>query len=109
MTTISNTSAASATSASKTTAASKTGLGSLGSTDFLKLMTTQLQQQDPFNPTDNTQMLAQMAQFTSLSQTTEMNSGVSALNEKLSVIADKLDAVLAQQAAAAPSTSTASA
>ena len=29
---------------------------------FLRLMTTQLTTQDPFNPVDNTQMIAQMAQ-----------------------------------------------
>ena len=67
-------------------------------------MTTQLQQQDPLNPTDNTQMLAQMAQFTSLSQTTEMNKGITDLNAKLGQIADKLDAVLAAQQAARTTT-----
>ncbi len=30
---------------------------------FLKLLTTQMTTQDPFNPVDNTQMVAQMAQF----------------------------------------------
>ena len=34
--------------------------------DFLRLMTAQLSQQDPFNPVDNQQMVAQMAQFSSL-------------------------------------------
>ena len=33
----------------------------LGQSDFLKLMTAQMQNQDPFNPVDNTQMVAQMA------------------------------------------------
>ena len=36
---------------------------SLGQSDFLKLMTTQLQNQDPFAPMDNTAMVEQMAQF----------------------------------------------
>lgn len=40
---------------------------------FLKLMTTQLQHQDPFAPMDNNQMVAQMAQFTSLSSMAESN------------------------------------
>ena len=48
------------------------GLGSLGSGDFLKLMTVQMQQQDPLNPVDQKEMLAQMAQFSSLAGTTEM-------------------------------------
>ena len=34
-----------------------------GQADFLKLMTAQMKNQDPFDPVDNTQMVAQMAQF----------------------------------------------
>ena len=34
--------------------------------DFLRLMTEQLQHQDPLKPMDNTQMVAQMAQFSAL-------------------------------------------
>jgi len=48
--------------------------GTMNQNDFLKLMTTQLTTQDPFNPMDNTQMVAQMAQFSSLSGITEMSS-----------------------------------
>jgi flagellar basal-body rod modification protein FlgD len=40
---------------------------------FLKLMTTQLQYQDPFAPMDNNQMVAQMAQFSSLSSMADSN------------------------------------
>lgn len=40
---------------------------------FLKLLTTQMQNQDPFNPIDNTQMVAQMAQFSSVAGIAEMN------------------------------------
>lgn len=56
---------------------------SLGQADFLKLMTAQLQNQDPFAPVDNTQMVAQMAQFSSLSGITEMNSTLKAISDKL--------------------------
>ena len=38
----------------------------LGQGDFLKLLTVQMQQQDPFEPVDNKEMLAQMAQFSAL-------------------------------------------
>lgn len=58
---------------------------SLGESDFLSLMTTQLQQQDPFNPVDNTQMIAQMAQFSSL-------SGINQMNDTLSSIASQIKA-----------------
>jgi flagellar basal-body rod modification protein FlgD len=45
----------------------------LGQADFLRLMTTQLRAQDPFDPLDQTQMVAQMAQFSSVAGITEMN------------------------------------
>ena len=71
----------------------RTGFAALGQGDFIKLMTTQLQQQDPFEPMDNKEMLAQMAQFSSL-------AGINDVNETLKQISGKLDAVLASQAAA---------
>jgi flagellar basal-body rod modification protein FlgD len=40
---------------------------------FLRLLTTQLTTQDPFNPVDNTQMVAQMAQFSQVAGIAEMN------------------------------------
>ena len=46
---------------------------SLGQTDFLRLMTTQLKEQDPFSPVDNQAMVAQMAQFSSVAGISEMN------------------------------------
>ncbi len=75
----------------------KTGFSALGQRDFIKLMTTQLQQQDPFEPLDNKEMLAQMAQFSSL-------AGINDVNQTLKTISDKLEAVLAAQAAAKTST-----
>ena len=44
--------------------------------DFLRLMTTQLTTQDPFNPVDNTQMVAQMAQFSQVAGIAEMNQSL---------------------------------
>ena len=40
---------------------------------FLQLLVTQLQNQDPTAPTDQTQMLAQLAQFSSLEQMQNLN------------------------------------
>jgi flagellar basal-body rod modification protein FlgD len=52
---------------------------------FLKLMVAQLRNQDPMNPTDSSQFLAQTAQFTSL--------------EKLSTVADQTTQALSAQMA----------
>ncbi len=67
---------------------------SLGQADFLRLLTTQLSQQDPLAPTDNQAMLAQMAQFSALAATTE--SGAT-----LEEISTKLDRLIAAQEATA--------
>src|SRR3546814_4995379 len=48
----------------------------LDQSDFLELMTAQLKNQDPFSPVDNTQMVAQMAQFSSVPGIAEMNSKI---------------------------------
>ena len=53
----------------------------LGQAEFLKLMTTQLQNQDPFKPTDNTEMIAQMAQFSTVTGITEMNESLKGLTD----------------------------
>ena len=52
------------------------GMDSLGQGDFLKLLTVQMQQQDPFDPVDNKEMLAQMAQFSSLAGVSETGTSV---------------------------------
>ena len=47
--------------------------------DFLQLLVAQMQNQDPLNPQSDTQMAAQMAQFTSLTQSSAMSSSLSML------------------------------
>jgi flagellar basal-body rod modification protein FlgD len=48
----------------------------LGKDDFLKLLVTQLQNQDPMNPTDSTAFVAQLAQFSSLEQLSNVNDNL---------------------------------
>ena len=45
----------------------------MGMEDFLKILLTQLTYQDPLKPMDNQEFVTQLAQFTSLQQTQEMN------------------------------------
>ncbi len=44
--------------------------------DFLQLLVAQMQYQDPLEPTDNTQYIAQMATFTQVEATAQMNNSV---------------------------------
>ncbi|HEX8382286.1 MAG TPA: flagellar hook capping FlgD N-terminal domain-containing protein [Sphingomonas sp.] len=67
------------------------GSQSLGQNDFLKLLTAQLKNQDPFEPVDNTQMVAQMAQFSSL-------AGISEMGTTLKSIADRLGGTTSAEA-----------
>lgn len=59
------------------------GSESMDQSDFLTLMTAQMKNQDPFEPVDNTQMVAQMAQFSSLAGISEMNTTLQAIAAKL--------------------------
>lgn len=47
--------------------------------EFLNMLMTELQNQDPTNPVDSTSMLAQQAQFESLSQMQDLNTNLSSL------------------------------
>ncbi len=77
-----------ATGASMATGKTKT---TLDQSDFLTLLTTQLKNQDPFEPMDNTQMVAQMAQFSSV-------AGISEMNKTLTGVATKLGSTTATDA-----------
>lgn len=52
---------------------------SLSLQDFLQVLMTQLTYQDPLKPMDNQQFMAQIAQFTTLEQTQQLNTSIQAL------------------------------
>lgn len=56
----------------------------LGQEDFLKLMTTQLQNQDPFAPMENAEFIAQMAQFSTVTGITDMGQTLKNMSGQLS-------------------------
>jgi flagellar basal-body rod modification protein FlgD len=60
-------------------ASSATAPKNLDKDSFLRLLTTQLQNQDPLNPTDSTEFTAQLAQFSSLEQMTNVNATLNTL------------------------------
>jgi flagellar basal-body rod modification protein FlgD len=63
----------------------------LGRDAFLQLLVLQMQHQDPMEPTDNSQMLAQLAQFSSLEQMNNLNDSF----EMLSGNVDQLNFITA--------------
>ncbi|MBS0253098.1 MAG: flagellar hook assembly protein FlgD [Proteobacteria bacterium] len=70
MTTVSGTNGTSSNQTSSTSQSQTT----LDYNDFLKLMITQLQNQDPLNPTDTNQFMSQIAEFSNVEQGINANS-----------------------------------
>ncbi|SFW37579.1 MULTISPECIES: flagellar hook assembly protein FlgD [Luteibacter] len=72
--------------ASSSTATSSSGQlqqQTLTQSDFLKLMVTQMTNQDPTKPMDSTQMVAQMAQFSQVAATQELQQSFDSLATNL--------------------------
>ena len=81
----------------------RTASQELGKDDFLKLLLAQLANQDPTSPMENTQFIAQMAQFSSLEQMTNMSTEFTKLanmlnsSEAVNVIGKTVDIDVAGQ------------
>ncbi len=86
MTTINgNTPNGSTLSFSGSTAVTSSPTGSqMTQADFLQLMTTQLQAQDPTKPMDNSQFASELAQFSQLSATQDVDTNLQTLSANLS-------------------------
>ncbi|NVE01856.1 flagellar hook assembly protein FlgD [Massilia sp. BJB1822] len=67
------------------TASSAVGTGpasqsaTIGIQDFLKILTAQLNNQDPLKPVDNQEFVAQIAQFATLEQSRQLNEKIEGL------------------------------
>jgi flagellar basal-body rod modification protein FlgD len=70
----------------------------LGKDAFLKLLVTQLQNQDPTQPQDDSQFIAQLATFSSLEQLQQVNSTLTTMSTTLSTMSTFFSAI--QSAAA---------
>lgn len=64
---------------STTAGDSATGASSLGKDSFLKLLVTQMQNQNPLDPQDNSEFVAQLAQFSSLETMQNLSTSVDAI------------------------------
>ena len=68
---------------------------------FLKLMVTQLQYQDPLDPQDNSEYVAELAQFSALEQMTNVSEGITNVtklvgNLDTSVLVGQLSSMIGQ-------------
>ncbi len=55
--------------------------GALGKNEFLNLLVTQLANQDPMNPMDSTESIAQLAQFSALEQMQNVGNQIASLRQ----------------------------
>ena len=83
LTTVSTTASAVATAAKHTT---------LGKDDFLKLLIAQMKNQDPQSPADSSQMAAQLAQFSSVEQLTNINQALTAQGTATTTLMNQITA-----------------
>jgi flagellar basal-body rod modification protein FlgD len=65
--------------AARATAATGLPIKTLNQDDFLKLLVVQMQSQDPMNPKQDTEFIAQMTQFSALEQSKSMQKDIAAL------------------------------
>lgn len=62
----------------------------LGKDQFLKILITQLQNQDPMQPMEDKEFIAQMAQFSSVEQLVNISSQLKTLNQSLGAVSSMI-------------------
>ncbi|MHB1310451.1 MAG: flagellar hook assembly protein FlgD [Gemmatimonadaceae bacterium] len=73
---ISGTTASTALGGGSTATTARATGGVMGKDDFMKLLITQMTNQDPLSPQDSAQMASQLAQFSALEQMTNINAAL---------------------------------
>jgi flagellar basal-body rod modification protein FlgD len=71
-------------------ASSEPGSSDLGKQDFLQLLVTQLRNQDPVNPMEGAEFASQLAQFNSVEQLVNVNSGLEKLAQQQEAMSNGL-------------------
>jgi flagellar basal-body rod modification protein FlgD len=82
---------------SKTSDSKKKDGNSLGKDDFLKILITQLKYQDPSQPLQDKEFIAQMAQFTSVEQLSNMAGEMKLLRQSLGITSDLIGKTVSWQ------------
>lgn len=77
--------------AASTTSSSSSSSSSMSTEDFLSLLVTQLQNQNPLDPTDSNQLLQQMVSFASYEQESETSTTLEGISSTLDTIASSLN------------------
>lgn len=68
---------------SSSSSSSSAGIGGLTMNDFLTLMTAQLQNQDPLNPTDSNQFLSQLSELSTVEGISQLNTSMTSLSNSM--------------------------
>jgi flagellar basal-body rod modification protein FlgD len=80
---INSTSQLSGASSATSTAAATASTPTMGANDFLKLLMAQLQNQDPLQPTDGTEFVTQLAQFSQVQQSQTQTTTLATISTQL--------------------------
>ncbi|HOQ31215.1 MAG TPA: flagellar hook capping FlgD N-terminal domain-containing protein [Candidatus Hydrogenedens sp.] len=81
---------AEAQSTSNNTGTTRTPSREISSDTFLKLLVMQMQYQDPLEPVQNTEMLAQLAQFSALEQSVKTNTNIASLQQEIQTLSQNV-------------------
>ena len=74
------------TGTSSSSSSSSSSNGAVSENEFLTLLTTQLQNQDPLNPMDDTQSVAELAQFSALQSQDQLTSSFASFQSNFAVM-----------------------